>query len=268
MERPPSERIVILSPHRDDAAFSCGVLLTVALNSCPALIVNIFSRSGYAPFTPLIEARGLAAVTALRSTEDEAFLEALCTTARAPVTLIDLDLVDAPWRLHLETEDVLRETLSPSAYQQQVAGLATVLAPHLAHSPCTLLPLALGGTGLQGHLDHRIVRDAALRCAPPATLAFYEDSPYAARMQPQFREHAIAQFSAAYNLAPVHVCHPQAASLKSHHSLCYLSQVAPSTVAEMSAYTAQRSGELLYAAPAAHRMLKQLVTSAAPKDPA
>ena len=268
MGRTVSPRIVIVSPHRDDAAFSCGVLLAKALRTHHVLILNVFSRSGYAPFAHLVEAQGVEAVTTLRAHEDQALRYFLRTTSPGNLTLLNLDLLDAPWRLNLATEAVLEDPLTPAAYEHEVATLASLLQPHLEQSACILLPLALGDTGLHGHLDHRIVRDAGLRSAAPATLAFYEDLPYAARMHPTDRDTAIACFSCNHKLRPVIIHHPEAGLLKNRLARHYASQIDFTTVAEMSTYTATRPGEHIYAAPTAHHMLDQLAGHKPSEDPA
>ena len=56
--------VVILSPHREDAAFSTGLLLwACALARMPAVAVNVFTRSEYAPY---LDGSGLEAVSVAR----------------------------------------------------------------------------------------------------------------------------------------------------------------------------------------------------------
>ena len=102
--------LVILSPHRDDAAFSTGTLLQVAAAAhLPVTILNIFTISAYAPFAE----PGLSpeAVTALRLAEDRAVIRHLS----AATSLRDLSLLDAPLRLEIRDDQVVSGPLSPRA---------------------------------------------------------------------------------------------------------------------------------------------------------
>ena len=42
--------LYVVSPHRDDPTFSRSALIGAALDTMPVTIVNIFTRSNYAPF--------------------------------------------------------------------------------------------------------------------------------------------------------------------------------------------------------------------------
>ena len=107
-ERPPFQ-VTILSPHRDDAAFSCGLLLSrCAELGVPVRIVNVFTRSAYAPYL----AGGAGAdevetVSAARLAEDRALVERMGAGCR----MDDVGLTDAPVRVGLRVDRVMAEPL-------------------------------------------------------------------------------------------------------------------------------------------------------------
>ena len=71
-------KILVLSPHRDDAAFSLSIAITNWLTARHSVIVlNVFTRSRYAPFSDAAfvhENDELSYVSAMRLREDEHFL--------------------------------------------------------------------------------------------------------------------------------------------------------------------------------------------------
>ena len=115
-------QIAVVSPHRDDAAFSCGALLW-ALRRSPATItvVNLFTRSVYAPYLPATAAQEEAMVTAVRRAEDDAFLRRLHQEG-VDAKRIDLHLFDAPLRLALPVESVVEQPLRTRAHTRRSRG--------------------------------------------------------------------------------------------------------------------------------------------------
>ena len=167
-------RIVLVSPHRDDAAFSLALSIAAwRREGHHVTIVNVFTRSLYAPLSDadsLHENDRLSYVSAMRKREDEAFLRQVPGT-----TMVDLNIKDAPLRLHCSSDVVCDIPVDPKdgafpkihkALKEQIAGEKTVL----------VLPLALGH-----HVDHRVARDASLDLSVNLPCAFYEDLPYATR---------------------------------------------------------------------------------------
>ena len=237
-------RVTILSPHRDDAAFSCGLTMYALLQAgAQFTVVNVFTQSDYAvdlrtvdPSLPAVEGVSLA-----RLGEDERFLADIAGLADrepASVQLVDLEQLDAPLRLAVRTEQVLEAPLTAAEVQQQATDLAARFA---ALPPCDLVfaPLALGD-----HIDHRIVRQAARLCHTPDHVCFYEDLPYAARLMPtgekEQRNRATAwNCGANSRLQTLHV--PGGPHLKQRFAMHYPSQIAPVVAAEMASYAAQWS---------------------------
>jgi LmbE family N-acetylglucosaminyl deacetylase len=158
-------RLTVLSPHRDDAAFS----LTLALRrwagaGVEITVFNFFTRSAYAPYAP-----AAGDVPAIRAREDRRSLKSI----GAQIRVHSLSLLDAPVRLPINFGAITNiEAFSPLA--EEVDFLS-----HRMWAKCrnalVLAPLALGD-----HIDHRTVHRAALRAAGAHCLGFYEDLPYAA----------------------------------------------------------------------------------------
>ena len=235
-------RITILSPHRDDAAFSCGLTLVALLRAgAKVTVLNVFTRSDYAvqwdtidSTLPLVDA-----VSRARRLEDERFVADLASAAgreSASVCLYDLQQLDAPLRLAVLTERVLEAPLTDEEVRHQAKQLAAQLSP-LQQADVVFAPLALGD-----HIDHRIVREAAKLAAPADRLCQYEDLPYAARLSSKQRKEqtvlAIPSNGAAecvgYTLRLQHGPH-----LKSRFAMHYSSQIAPEVAKEMAQYAAQ-----------------------------
>ncbi len=250
----PSLRVAIVSPHRDDAAFSCGLLIVALLRAdCAVTVVNLFTRSNYAVAGCGVALDGTdrtAAVSAERRAEDARAMDTLHAAAKwkGSLTLHDFDWLDAPLRLNVETEQVLLVPLEPAELDSQVQSFAEHLS-FLREFDLVLSPLALGD-----HIDHRIARDAAARVTAPDCLAFYQDLPYAARLS----EIELLRQTAAALPAGMRTCTVHAGcgkSMKENLALCYSSQILPDVAAEIAAYgvrqangTPQDAAEVWYAA--------------------
>lgn len=254
-------QILIVSPHRDDAAFSCGILMCACLASADITIVNIFTSSSYAPFSPQVEREGVEQVSELRLAEDHNMMAILQSRLPANdntghVSEVSLGLLDAPLRLDVDLDRVQGRTLAAPEFEDEVSSLTRVLSPVLEEASCVLLPLGLGGAGLDGHIDHRIARDAGLRCSPSERVAFYEDQPYAARMAPLQRSTAVSTF-----LPKLHrqhnVTYPDGVSIKKSLAGQYSSQVNTETIGEMCNYARERDGgEIVYASASVRSLLE------------
>ncbi len=179
---------IYLSPHLDDAALSCGgrifqerqaglsvLVFTMMAGDAPEASMN-------APFVVALHARwGLDAVpnpVAARRAEDQEALALLGDEGQYG------EWPDCIYRRHPETGEFLyhSEEALFGPWHPAEAPLVHDLAGRLAH-----LPLAAGGRvyaplSVGGHVDHRLVRQAAeVWGAPSAELAYYEDYPYAER---------------------------------------------------------------------------------------
>ena len=174
------KKLIILSPHRDDAAFSLFFGLSAWGNLPLSLtVMNFFTVSDYAPQA---KAAAVAAISQLRRREDRRALSRIDRRIR----VVDLALFDAPLRLGLDPSRVcgaeppasLTETeLRPLCKHLKLPGLQGALAP-----------LALGN-----HVDHWAVYQASLRSIPWHQLGFYEEFPYAARVSSKTLSNRISQ---------------------------------------------------------------------------
>lgn len=178
---------IYLSPHLDDAAFSCGGLLweqahtgidvqvwTVCAGDPPAGPISSFAQSLHARW------EGGADAGQLRRQEDRLACGILGGSAR------HFPIPDCIYRRHPDTGDYLYDSeqalfspLHPSE-DVLVQSLARTLLEVLPGGPAQgvnlVLPLSLGG-----HVDHRLTRAAAqlIHCSELACTAwYYADFPY------------------------------------------------------------------------------------------
>ena len=175
------ERVVILSPHLDDAALSCGALLHT-LRGMQTLVVTLCS--GNPP--PRVSADGRKTLPArrghvtprIRRTEDIAAMRSI------DAAYVHLSFPDAIYRRsHLSGKLIYlgaRERWAAphgddQAYIEELYRLLRRICLDLG--PILLLsPMGIGD-----HVDHQIVARVAMRLAEAgASLLFYEDFPYVA----------------------------------------------------------------------------------------
>jgi LmbE family N-acetylglucosaminyl deacetylase len=160
-------RILLLAPHPDDVAYSCGGTVAVALGEAELHMGVVFSRSGYAA-SDAVRAAGPDAISAVRRAEDEAFC------ARYRIRRHDLGLPDSSLAGHDERSELRAAPVADprcTAARDAIRDLASALVPDIVCAPC----------GLGGHVDHAIVHRAA-RELEAAEVWFYEDVPYVARL--------------------------------------------------------------------------------------
>jgi LmbE family N-acetylglucosaminyl deacetylase len=167
------DRILLISPHPDDIAWSLGV--TVArLHAAGALMscLTLFGRTRYAPNSP---EHGTLAASALRAREEDAW--ATLTGVRVE----RCDLPDASLRgFDDDTE------MGPEPESEIVHRVTAVLRSAVAGAQPDLVvaPLALGG-----HVDHSATRRALRALDLAVDVLCYEDLPYAADAQPARAAH-------------------------------------------------------------------------------
>jgi LmbE family N-acetylglucosaminyl deacetylase len=188
-------RLIVLSPHLDDAVLSCGALMHHARKDIPVTVVTFFTEGGAPPYTLSAQsylrqtrADDAASLYRARRAEDQAALEGAAMNylhagltealfrrrtrpllGRLPLAerlIPELSHVYPTYRLH-----VIRGHISPHD-----AGTLRCIADainHLSPSSSTLFlaPLAVGG-----HVDHVLVRTAAELSR--ARVAYYSDFPY------------------------------------------------------------------------------------------
>ncbi len=169
-------KITVVSPHRGDAALALGLAIEAWLVEGHAVeVVSCFTRSEFAPYSDAGSLHAndrLSFVTAVRKREDEAWRK---RSGAAKLTLTDLNLKDAPIRLHCGLDKVFGRPADVS--EKVVSKIQRAL--ELSKAGAIVLPLCL-----DGHVDHISARDAAMPTDTSSMpLAFYEELPYAARAE-------------------------------------------------------------------------------------
>jgi LmbE family N-acetylglucosaminyl deacetylase len=180
--RSPTLKILILSPHCDDAAFSLSIAITNWLTARHTVtILNVFTRSRYAPYSDAAfvhENDELSYVSAMRLREDEHFLRR--TTHDLPkglkknLRMVDLNLKDASIRLRIPLEDLSDTPVNPTDSATEKIRKALTNQSEAGAMQALVLPAALGND-----VDHLTVREAAISFTAAIPSAFYEDLPYA-----------------------------------------------------------------------------------------
>jgi LmbE family N-acetylglucosaminyl deacetylase len=164
-------KITVISPHRGDAAFALGLSIRAWLEEGHAVeVVSCFTRSEFAPYSDVGSVHKndrVSFVTAVRKREDEAWRKQAGT---AKFTITDLNLKDAPLRLHVGASEVFGRAAEAS--EKVVAKIKRAL--EMSKAGAWVLPLGLGG-----HVDHVTARDVALSARPGEgfPVAFYEELP-------------------------------------------------------------------------------------------
>ena len=167
--------------------------------------------------------------------EDEAWQKMY----RPGLRLVDLNLKDAPLRLHVAVNEVIGRPVNPEdKAMTKLPKAVAALAPD-----AVVLPLALGG-----HVDHVTARMAMTQAdgaAATMPVAFYEDLPYAAWPGVADEIAGAAQGLDAA-LKPVFVTEDEqtdaAIKRKRRLALCYDSQIADEVAEQIAAFSAGYGG--------------------------
>lgn len=167
---------LLISPHLDDAVFSCGASVALLIErGWDLCVATAFTKSRHPAAGFALENqrdKGLADdvdYMALRRDEDAEALTRLGAEAR------HLDLPEAPMRGY-ETADALfgdylaTDHIDP-ALQDAIDDLIEELRPNLL----------MGPSALGGHVDHRRVLDALFETTGDHATAFWRDVPYVIR---------------------------------------------------------------------------------------
>ncbi len=239
-------KILVVSPHRDDAAFSLGLSVEFWLGAGHRVeVLNCFTQSAYGPYSDagsLHENDRTSFVSAVRRREDVAWNKLL----GGRVQFHDLDLLDAPLRLACPLDEVFTVPIRPGDRAlARVAGAIGKWVRQAGGRPAAvLLPLALGG-----HIDHRIVQAAgqevAAAQAARTALALYEDLPYAARIarEEEMAEAAARVHAELWAVVPGAEAAVQAAvRRKVRMAECYDSQIDSAVAEEIGQFSMRYGG--------------------------
>jgi len=217
-------RALVISPHSDDAAFSCALtisnLLTLGL---PVMLLTVFSRSSY-------QAGGASRdpdiVSAIRKREDEAFVSLF----PGGVSAEWLDYPDAPLRGKSPRQAFDARLMN--AEDRELAGrLSRQLPGYAGPDDIVIAPSSIGS-----HIDHRISSLAALRLRRTCALFLYEDMPYAASYDSDAiggRQHS---FAARFGAKTRPVAATGTREFKRQAALCYPSQLNPECLGSIESH--------------------------------
>jgi LmbE family N-acetylglucosaminyl deacetylase len=171
-------KLLAISPHLDDAAFSAGGLLAARADEGWRVTVatcftgNIAHPTGFALACQLD--KGLPATAdymALRRAEDVAACAAL------GVEPVHLPFLEAPHRGYASASELFAGARADDDIVDRLAPALAALIDE--HTPDLILgPLCLGD-----HVDHHAVRTALVRVVGDRALLLWEDWPYADRAE-------------------------------------------------------------------------------------
>lgn len=172
----PLPTVLAVSPHLDDAAFSCGgTLARLSAAGWRVVVATVFTRSVPSPTGFALACqldKGLPASAdymALRRDEDAA----ACAIIGAD--MLWLDLPEAPHRGYTSPASLFGPLLATDHVCIAVQGAITDLLAGLTPS-LILAPQAIGG-----HVDHVVVVNALRHLSHNVPLLWWRDFPYAAR---------------------------------------------------------------------------------------
>ncbi|MCH0541487.1 PIG-L family deacetylase [Streptomyces sp. MUM 203J] len=163
-------RVLLLSPHPDDIAWSlgCTVSRMRAAGAASLCVVTFFGRTRYAPGH---SAHGSAEDASRVRTREEADW-----AVHAEVSLHRAQLPDSSLRGY-DDDTEMGAPPEPEVVRETVRILRDTV--RRVRPSFVLAPLAAGG-----HVDHAAVRQAAREPLPGTDVVWYEDLPYAAEGVP------------------------------------------------------------------------------------
>jgi LmbE family N-acetylglucosaminyl deacetylase len=237
-------KITVVSAHRGDAAFGVGLAVRVWLEQGHAVeVVNCFTRSEFAPFSDAGSVHAndrMSFVSATRKREDEAWVKLY----RGKLTLTDLNMKDAPLRLHCEADQVFQRTIDLA----EKSAVKIQKAVERSAAGAMVVPLAL-----DGHVDRMIAREAGM-AAWAGAVAFYEDLPQSAGFGDEALDaaaHAVRLDLRAGFAGPAVEDVEAAVARKRRIAWCYDSQIDESVTGEIAEFCRGYGGrERLWVNPA------------------
>ncbi|MBV8811908.1 MAG: PIG-L family deacetylase [Acidobacteriaceae bacterium] len=224
--------ITVLSPHRDDAAFSlCVALRRWAAMGIKLTVINFFTVSAYGPQA---SSKDALTISGIRKREDRRTIALISPRIRVR----DADLFDAPLRLGIDASAVCRHETRSLLQNGEIREVSNFIR-RWARSGLLIAPLSLGD-----HIDHIAVRDAAIESADAHRLAYFEDLPYATwasekTLNARVRE---AEQRTRMRLQPSIIRSEFASSMKRRTISRYQSQISPEEGAVIARFSA-RYGE-------------------------
>jgi LmbE family N-acetylglucosaminyl deacetylase len=212
-------KIAVISAHRGDAALSIGLTVDFWLQRGDVVeVISCFTRSEFAPFSDagsLHPNDRMSFVSATRKREDEAWAKLAAKGVAGKLLLTELNLKDAPLRLHCAADEVFGQVTETS----DKATLKIRKAVDQSRPELLVAPMAL-----DGHIDRVTARNAA-RYGQPVPVLFYEDLPPALKLS----EESIQESAKILQAVPQFVSGPAdvdaAVERKRRIAWCYDSQI-------------------------------------------
>ncbi|MCB0343563.1 MAG: PIG-L family deacetylase [Bdellovibrionales bacterium] len=196
------ERLVVLSPHLDDAALSCHGLLEAVRKKIPRLVITVCCSQPPKPGTnkKARDRRGFAPPKQRRA-EDIAAMEAM------KCSFVHLGFPDAIHRRSASSGNFVytSEETREGELRLDDANYIEELYLILSRLCCNMGPLVLvSPLGIGRHVDHLVCAQVAMRLVKAnIKLLFYEDLPYAWRgSQPNQRQDSSAAAFERLGLLP------------------------------------------------------------------
>lgn len=159
-------KVYILSPHFDDAAYGLTLTISQLINrGIPVTLINCFTITKWTALP--VENKDVKSVSLLRAMEDAEYNKQFNNA----LTIVNLELLDAPLRNGYIFQS---SSFAPNEWE-----LVDELKTHLEANVDGILfcPLGIGG-----HIDHAICRAAVVMLYRSRQVLFYEDLPYAQRI--------------------------------------------------------------------------------------
>jgi LmbE family N-acetylglucosaminyl deacetylase len=227
-------KITVVSAHRGDAALALGLSVAEWLRQGHAVeVVSCFTRSEFAPFSDVGSVHAndrMSFASATRKREDESWAKML----RGKFTPTDLNMKDAPLRLHCGAEDVFG--LAVNLAEKSAVKIRKAIERSGAEA--LVLPL-----GLDGHVDRVTARDAgAASWQATLPVAFYEGLPQAVAFGDERLKNAA--LAVRPDLEPALVGEPaeDAVARKRRVAWCYDSQIDEATTLQIAEFTQRYDG--------------------------
>lgn len=223
LESMMGKRILMLSPHADDIAYSIGGIVASLSKRADLRLITIFGYSGWALPQALCK-KSADAISAEREREDRAYC------ARR---WVDYDLLLCPDSFVMGYDNATELSIA-AIEDQRTEGVVNLIRnvvayrlPEVVFAPC----------GLGGHVDHQIVRMAA-DALDYVEVLYYEDVPYSSGLPlPELERQLSAQ-----GLTPAITVDIDAVlERKCQDMWGYRSQTSVSTIAEMLLHSSRVS---------------------------
>jgi len=167
LESMMGRRILLLSPHADDIAYSIGGIVAQLSMRADLRLMTIFGHSGWALPQASCE-KSASAISAEREREDRAY----CARRR-----IDYDLLPCPDSFVMGYDNATELSIA-AADDPRTEGVVNLIRNAVARR---VPQIVLAPCGLGGHVDHQIVRIAA-DALDHVEILYYEDVPYSSSL--------------------------------------------------------------------------------------